>query len=240
MNYVVSITDFFKSPKWMMNLLLAGICCLVPVLGWIVVTGWLVTGFWMREDKKPETFPDFNFDLLGKYFERGLWPAVVTLAISFGSSIALQIFSGIVLGVVHMILGKSGFIVSLFAGVIGSVILVVKVALFFITIPVVIRATILQDFVKAFDIPFIKKFISLLWLETLLSVITLVVAFLVLVPVGMIVFCIGVIFSAAVLSFAASHLNRQLYDLYLSRGGEAIPLSPKLSELPPTPPAAAA
>jgi hypothetical protein len=28
-------------------------------------------------------------------------------------------------------------------------------------------------------------------------------------------------------------LQRQLYDLYLSRGGMALPLSPKLADVPP-------
>ncbi len=242
MNYSAPVLDFFRSPKCMMNLLLAGACCLVPILGWVVVTGWLVTGFWSRTDENPETFPDFDFNQLGKYFERGLWPCIVALAIGACGSLIIQITSGLLLGAIHMVVGKSGLVASTFGIVFGLIFLVFKVALMFATTPIVIRATIMQDFVKAFDIPYVKKFVSLMWLETLLTVLTLIVASLVLIPLGMVIFCVGICFSMALLLFASAHLNKQLYLLYLSRGGEAIPLSPKLTDsvppIPPAPPAA--
>ena len=78
MDYIASISDFFKSPKWMMNLLLGGVCVLIPIVGPIVVLGWLITGFWARRDENFETFPDFDFSHFGKYLERGLWPFLVT------------------------------------------------------------------------------------------------------------------------------------------------------------------
>ena len=51
MNYSASISDFFKSPKWAMNMLLGGLCVLIPVVGPIVIMGWLVISFWGREDE---------------------------------------------------------------------------------------------------------------------------------------------------------------------------------------------
>src|ERR1041384_701612 len=80
MNYTASISDYFKSPKWMMNTLLAGICVFIPLVGQIVIKGWLITGFWGRDENRPETFPDFDFNNFGKYLERGLWPFLVSLA----------------------------------------------------------------------------------------------------------------------------------------------------------------
>jgi hypothetical protein len=38
--------------------------------------------------------------------------------------------------------------------------------------------------------------------------------------------------------FSWTHLHKQLYLLYLSRGGEPIPVSPKLNDGPPVMPAA--
>lgn len=55
-----------------MNTLLAGVCVLIPIVGQIVVKGWLLTGFWGRDDERPEAFPDFDFNNFGKYLERGL------------------------------------------------------------------------------------------------------------------------------------------------------------------------
>jgi len=82
MNCLTSITDFFESPKWMMNLLLAGVCFLIPIVGPMVVIGWLITGFWGRPDQSPRTFPDFDFNLFATYIERGLWPFLVGLVAS--------------------------------------------------------------------------------------------------------------------------------------------------------------
>src|SRR5204863_2869860 len=79
MNYTASVSDYFKSAKWMMNTLLAGVCVFIPFVGQIVIKGWMITGFWGRDDDRPETFPDFDFNNFGKYLERGLWPFLVTL-----------------------------------------------------------------------------------------------------------------------------------------------------------------
>src|ERR1700704_4458903 len=89
MNYVGSISDFFKSPHWMMNMLLGGVCVLIPIIGPIVVLGWLITGFWARQDQSFETFPAFDFSHFVKYLERGLWPFLVALVTSMAFCIVL-------------------------------------------------------------------------------------------------------------------------------------------------------
>src|SRR5450432_1910735 len=89
MDYSASVSDFFKSPKWMMNLLLGGVCVLIPIVGQIVVLGWLITGFWARQDQNFETFPDFDFSHFGKYLERGLWPFLVAFVASMAFSVVM-------------------------------------------------------------------------------------------------------------------------------------------------------
>jgi hypothetical protein len=49
----------------------------------------------------------------------------------------------------------------------------------------------------------------------------------------MLVFCVGIYFAIGLLMFSAYHLDRQVYDLYLARGGEPVPVSPKLRDAPP-------
>src|ERR1041385_4085167 len=100
MNYTASVSDYFKSPKWMMNTLLAGVCVFIPLVGPMVIKGWLLTGFWGRDDERPETFPDFDFNNFGKYLERGLWPFLVTLV----SSLVLAFAMGILVFPVMMLL----------------------------------------------------------------------------------------------------------------------------------------
>ena len=48
----------------------------------------------------------------------------------------------------------------------------------------------------------------------------------VLVSVGALALCIGAYFATVIIYFSWMHLHKQLYRLYLSRGGEPIPVSP--------------
>ena len=76
MNYTASVSDFFKSPKWTMNLLLGGVCALIPFIGQIVLKGWLITGFWGRDDDRYENFPDFDFILSQNFLYNSDKPTV--------------------------------------------------------------------------------------------------------------------------------------------------------------------
>jgi hypothetical protein len=240
MNYMASISDFFKSPKWMMNLLLGGVCCLIPIVGPLVLMGWLITGFWAREDQRCETFPDFDFNHFGKYLERGVWPFLVMLVVSFGLGFLMS-FLMVPIAVVPGMLfagsnghasGAAGAIIALFMFVIYAVMILVMM---FILTPLVIRASIVQDFAQSFDFGFVKKFVSSTWMEIVLASIFLAVAGLVLTFLGMMAFCVGIYLAMVPIYFSWAHLQKQLYALYLQRGGEPAPLSPKLRDLPLTP-----
>lgn len=237
-NYIASITDFFKSPNWMMNLLLGGVCVLIPLIGPIVVLGWLITGFWARQDERCETFPDFDFSNFGKYLERGLWPFLVSLAVSMAGTLVMIPIVWILM-IPMMLIGATGdadagtCIGLVFTVLIVIVCLLLALALLMVLVPLKIRATITQDFVKSFDLGFVKRFLALTWKEIILSSLFICVSSVVLTFVGMLVFCVGVYFASVLVYFAWTHLSKQLYQLYLSRGGAVIPLSPKLSDLPP-------
>lgn len=234
MNYIESITDFFKSPKWMMNLLFGGICMVIPVVGPLILMGWLITGFWARHDENMETFPDFDFGNFSKYLERGLWPFLVTLAASFAMGVLLVFIIAIPSIIVGLMLGDNGgFIASILNLLIFSIQMVLILGMHVVLTPLLIRASILQDFVPAFDLAFVRKFISLTWLEIILSGLFMTMAAFVLGGIGLIALCVGVYFASALITFGWAHLGKQLYKLYLSRGGEEIPLSPKLTDVAP-------
>jgi hypothetical protein len=244
MNYPASLQDFFKSPKWTTNLLLAALCCLIPIVGPMVVLGWLLNGFWGRNEGRAETFPDFNFDNFGQKLERGLWPTLVGIVAGVIVSPVLVIV--MLLGM-FMVGGAASATGSETAGsgiamigslMIGLVILAIAIALAFVMTPAVLRAALMQDFGAAFNMPFVKRFLSLVKKELAISMVFLGAIGIGLVVVGMIP-CLGVLVVVAVippLKFAWAHLARQLYQLYLSRGGEPIAISPKLTEDAPPPP----
>jgi len=242
-NYADSVSDFFKSPKWMMNLLLGGVCVLIPIVGPIVVLGWLITGFWARQDERFETFPDFDFSHFGKYLERGLWPFLVTFVVSMGLSIVMVPLTWLLMIPMMLIGGLSSGHEANAAGCLGVLVMILMmlvwavmlVLLMLVLVPLKIRASLTQDFAKSFDLKFVKNFVALTWKEMVLSSLFVMGAALLFVCLGLIVFCIGVYFATVLTYFTWTHLHKQLYALYLSRGGEPVPLSPKLSEAPLAP-----
>ena len=243
MNYTASVSDFFKSAKWMMNTLLAGLCVFIPFIGPIVIKGWLITGFWGREDERPETFPDFDFSNFGKYLERGLWPFLVTLVSGLVLGMILAVFIVPLVMVTTLLIptdngGAAGGCAAALLVVIMTVFYFTMVmALMVVLTPLTVRASITQDFAQSFNMAFVKRFISLTWKEILLSSVFLIAASIILCSIGVLVFCIGMYFATVPVYFCWIHLHKQLYALYLSRGGETIPLSPKLRDYPPATPA---
>ena len=243
MNYTTSVSDFFKSPKWMMNLLLGGICVLIPIVGPMVVLGWLITGFWARRDENFETFPDFDFSNFGKYLERGLWPFLVAFVVSIAFSIVMVPLAWVLMIPAMLVGGLSsggqadtssclGFIAMILMMLFFAVMIF---AMMLVLVPLKIRASLTQDFAKSFDVGFVKRFLALTWKEIVLSSLFVMVTGTLFVCLGMIVFCVGMYFAIVLVYFSWTHLHKQLYTLYLSRGGEPVPLSPKLNDAPPIP-----
>jgi Protein of unknown function (DUF4013) len=235
MNYTASVSDYFKSPKWMMNTLLAGVCLFIPIVGQIVVKGWLLTGFWGRDDEQPETFPDFDFNNFAKYLERGLWPFLVNLVSALVLTAVLCVLIVPVMMIVTMTIPNDHGSAS---GCFGFVLFVVMM-IFYVTLavvmmvvltPLMLRASLTQEFGAAFNVAFLKRFIALNWKESILASLFLLAAGLVLGGVGALALCIGMYFALVPVYFSMVHLQKQLYALYLDRGGEPVPVSPKLRD----------
>ena len=240
MNYPASVSDFFKSPKWMMNMLLAGVCVFIPFIGQIVIKGWLITGFWGRDDERVETFPDFDFSNFGKYLERGLWPFLVTLVTGLVLGMVFAVFL-VPFAMISSLLTagshghENGCIGALMAVVMIFFYVVMIVAIMFVVTPLMLRASITQDFGQSFNFTFVKRFVTLVWKEILLSSLFAFVAGMILVCIGALALCVGMYFALVPVYFCWIHLHKQLYRLYLSRGGEPVPFSPKLRDLVPPP-----
>ncbi len=247
MNYTASITDFFRSPKWVSNLLLGAVCMLIPVVGPLVLIGWMVGPLFRSRDKVEfERFPDFDFSNFGKLLERGVWPFLVNLVA--GIVMVPVIWLAIALPMGFLVAGtaavdpnKHSEATGLLAFcVIGLMVLLVIAAGCAITLvlrPLMLRAAITQDFGQAFNFRFIKDFIARTWVEQLVSILFLVFAGITLMIIGMFAICLGTYLVIPLMTFAQWHLERQIYDLYLARGGEPVTISAKLEPAPPVLPA---
>lgn len=241
MNYIASITDFFKSPKWVMNLLLGAVAAIIPAVGPIVLAGWLITGFYGRgDDENPVTFPDFDFQNFMKYLERGVWPFLVSLVCSFALVPVIMVLAFVPMMLISALGSNSGDS----AGIVGMLMMVVMLGIyaiamavfFFVTTPMIIRSTITQDFAKAFDFGFVKRFLILAKGEMMMAALFMLGVGIVAMIFGVITCYLGFFVIGPVLFYAWHHLQKQLYKTYLSRGGDPIPVSPKLTGDFGTPP----
>jgi hypothetical protein len=224
-----------------MNTLLGGLCVFIPIIGPIVILGWLLTGFWGRDDETFEMFPDFDFGNFGKYLERGVWPFLVMFVTS------LAIMPAVFLLMIPMM--AAGAFFSNNGGhdnpLADAIVVILMVLLYLLMLaamalvlaPLKVRASLLQDFAGSFDLGFARRFIALTWKEIILSWIFTMVAGMTMAFLGALLFCVGLYFAMVPLYFCWTHLNKQLYALYLSRGGEPVPRSPKLRDGPPPLPA---
>lgn len=234
MNYAASVSDFSKSPKWFMNMLLGGLCMLLPLLGPMVILGWLVTGFWGRSEEDSATFPPFEFSQFDKYLERGLWPFLVPFVA--GIVMVPLIWMAMIPMVFIGALFSSGNpenasgclpLLAMLCAMCAAALVILAMTM--VLVPLKLRAAMMQDFGKAFDLRFVKSFLALTWKETALSMLFVMIIGSLFFALGALALCVGIYLASVLTSFTWMHLHKQLYALYLSRGGEPVPLSPKLS-----------
>ena len=248
MNYTASVFDFFKSPKWGMNMLYGGICILIPIIGPIVLMGWHVGGMYGRSNWRDfEGYPLFDFGKFGQMMERGVWPFLVQLVMGLVMvPVLLLVMGGPMMGMMAVLpepnrnsatpdsippemLAMLGLMILGYVCVVGLMVLVSK--------PLMIRAAMVQDFGKSFSWAFMKSFIAKTWLQQIASLVFVIFAAMVLMMIGMVACFIGMYFTMSIIFFAQWHLDRQLYELYLARGGEPVEVSAKIRDVPPVLPA---
>ena len=252
MQYVKSVEDFFKSPKWGMNILLGGVCMMIPLIGQLVLTGWNITQFWaqgLKDDPAseqplgdPTTLPEFDFNHFTKYLSRGLWPFLAQLIVGLAIGIVLVVVIVIVM-IVFAILAKAvgeaaalAFPVFFLIGMI--LYLAICIAINLILVPITLKATLAQELGPAFDLGFVKSFLSSLWKEIILSALFFFGLAICMVIIAIPTFGLGVYFAIPIMTFAWQHMLKQMYLIYLERGGIAVDKSEKLNDLPPALPAA--
>jgi Protein of unknown function (DUF4013) len=226
MQYFGAYRFLFESPKWATHLLIGTVCQLVPIVGPMV---WMGYGYDVIEAKHRygrDLFPVFDFNRLGSYLARGAWAFLVALvvAIPVFSVIGLLFLSFAISLIAAENAGEPNpFSIVLF-GVVFTVFAVLFFASQFVTVPMILRAGLSQDFAAGFSMTFIRDFLARVWKEQLLSFLVLIITWPFLFVAGLLLLFVGVYAAAALMLFAQIHFQYQLYELYLERGGTPIPL----------------
>lgn len=223
MDYMRAYKFVFENEKWWQNLLLGGVCMIIPIIGPIVLLGYACRVMDSLLKNEPEAYPDFDFGQFGEYLKRGVWPFLVMLVVTFvfmpvfWACMLVPIFGGMLLeqhawlAAPLMLLGLCAYLVAI-------------VALTLVMIPLLIRACICRDFAMSFSWTFVKDFFRLTWKELLLSMLFLCISGTIVVLVGMCLCCVGMYPAAVLAQYAQFYLYSQLYKLYLERGGAPVPV----------------
>ncbi|MEX2175342.1 MAG: DUF4013 domain-containing protein [Pirellulaceae bacterium] len=235
--YLTSIRFLFSHPQWFKNLLLGGLCVLIPVLNQLLLFGYMYEIVERLHRGERGTYPLFDFSRFSTYITRGVWPFLIAFIAQAIMQPAIQF---------PMQFGIFGLMAAFEAdettGAIAAAIgiplalfglLALTVALTLVLTPLMLRAGLAQDFSQAFKFAWIKDFIRRMWLEAILVNLFMILANMILMPIGCLFFCYGGFMVAFGLTIPGAHLAWQLYELYLARGGEPIPLKPLPADMPP-------
>jgi hypothetical protein len=237
LEYGRMVSYAFESPKWFLNLLLMGVCQLIPIIGPIVLLGYQFDVVESLHRYRQGRAPDFDFNRFVDYLTRGVWPFLVVLVASLVLVPVIWIVVALLVGLGVMAGFAGGPGAAILLGILLLVLMIaIQLLIFMVMIPLQLRAGLSQDFGTAFNFGFIKSFVATTWKECVLGALFLIVVGIGATVIGFALCCVGVLFTVSVVYLAQAHFHFQLYELYLSRGGEEIPLKPPKDISPTVPP----
>jgi Protein of unknown function (DUF4013) len=221
----------FDSPQWFANVGFVTLCLLttsvIPVVGQMLAVGYLYDVLEaMHHQASDRPYPDFRWERFVAYLVRGaliflvqflvMLPALAIFLIGFFAAMVVTIGSS-----------PEEPNLVLFAGLYGGTLVLAMVSSLFLSlliVPLTLRVGLSQDLGQTFSWSFIKDYARRVWGPTLQAELFLLVSTLVVTLAGLALCCFGVYAVMALPLFARIHLNYQLYELYLERGGTPIPL----------------
>jgi len=240
LEYGRMVSFVFENPRWFVNLLLMGVCQLIPIIGPMVVLGYQFDTVEALHRDPRRRYPDFDFGRFVDYLVRGLWPFLVVLIASvilvplmMGCSAAVII--GIGLAVAGANTQSIGPMMLTLLPLIILTAIVVGIGIQLLLLPLQLRAGLAQDFAAAFDFSFFKSFLATMWKEALVGMLFLAVVGVAAAIVGFAMCFIGIYLTMGVVMLAQANYYFQLYELYLERGGQPIPLKPHVPAPLPRP-----
>ncbi len=176
------------------------------------------------QDAAEGAYPDFDVNRLQNYLTRGVWPFLVQLVVHLPVSflfIGLYVVAMVLVGVGGATGGPVWVYVTIFLAVFALAV-VLAIASMVLVVPLYLRAGLSRDFGSAFSMAYLKDFLSRVGKELILSQLYLQASGALLSVVGMLACYVGIFPAMALWTMAAHHLEYQLYELYLERGGAPI------------------
>lgn len=219
----------FESPKWFLNVLLpALISAFLWVVGQIVVTGYL---FECLEDqlRTPRFgYRDFELNRFVEYMKRGVFAWLAYFLCSMlGVGLAMMVYFPLFFTAVGLIASgdevwkvAGGFLLALAYLVYFTLLIIVSVA----PTPFILRVGLTQNLREFAEWRWALSFLRKLLPELVLSVMVTSVCMLPFAFLSVLICIIGPIVLTGLYYLIGLRILQQLYELFLARGGEPIPL----------------
>ncbi|MEQ8790866.1 MAG: DUF4013 domain-containing protein [Pirellulaceae bacterium] len=237
MEYLRAFSYVFENPNWLMTLLIGGLCyfsqSVIPVVGGLLFLGYQFEVAEALLRNKGTSYPEFNFDRFSDYLMRGIWPLLVSLVVAMIAIVPVAMVMGVMMGLFGAVAQAidddvAPVLFFLMMGVSFLLMMVLAAVMALFITPMTLRAGLTQQFGEAFNFRWARDFVGRTWLEMILFWCFFMMAAMVLAPLGLAVFCVGIYAVSALMVMAQAHVYYQLYSLYLARGGEPIPLDPPI------------
>jgi hypothetical protein len=209
----------------MSNVLMSGLCLLIPAIGTIILSGYLFEVIEaLKRDPEHKDYPDFDLNRFTEYLMRGIWPFLMRFVTGLIIGLPLGLVAGLLMGIGGAIAARteSPAILLVFQLLMAVIFFIVAILSVLVTWPAELQAGLGREFNVARVVAFVKDFNKRVFKEMLVSALFLVAVAIVAELVGLLACCIGIIFTIAAVIIAQHHLFFQLYMLYLERGGTPV------------------
>lgn len=239
--YFRSYQQTVQGPNWVVNLLWGMLAFfssgVIPIVGPMVWTGYLYECVEVLALSRGRAFPDFDVNRFGEYMARGVFPFFVQLVswLALAASYVLVYIFVVLIAVVAAAIGEQHLpIVFTLGGMLYVFVVAAMVVLPMILLcPLMLRLGLSQNLAVGFNLKWCGDFLRRMWVEIVLSTLFVLMTATVLTSLGCVFVLIGSYVAWAWATMANAHLSWQIYEIYLARGGEPVPLKPKQLASPP-------
>jgi len=230
--FIDALKFIFTMDNAWSNILTLSVLLLIPIVGQITMYGWYCEIMQRLARNDPKPIPQFKFSDFTHYLSRGVSPFVTQMLLTMPFSMIMGAIGGVV-GMMIAIAAQTaprhsrGEPPVALLAIYGVVILVSILMGPFIAIVInagVVRAELTEELGKVLSAKAIFGYIKLTWFTTLYSsfLYGFLASFVVL--LGMLCCYVGIFPAMVIVTTGMTHLRFQIYQSYLAKGGEPIPL----------------
>jgi len=245
MEYMRAYHFIFENPNWTTTVAYIGLCTLAAIIpGVSILLQLLFLGYQFETVEtllrtRGTQYPDFSFGRIGDYLGRGIWPFLISLIVGFVLAPIMYVAVIILVVIVALLASaagdQAGPVVAIIGGIIGfAIFLALMLAIMMLTMPMLLRSGLAQDFGAAFQFSWISDFVRKMYREMVLAGLFMIGTALPLALLGLLACGIGICVVMPIILLAQTHLMYQLYGIYLTRGGQPVPM--KIAAMPMMPP----